>query len=166
MPAASLRESVRRLTGALALALGASALAAQAAQPVRDPHYGDALFHFYQEQYFDAVVGLMVSQHFGRVAEHADEAEVLRGGLLLSYGMPREAGEVFAALIDRGAPQGVRDRAWFFLAKIRYQRGQAGEARDAIERIAGTLPAALEEERILLQGDILLALADPRIRLE
>ena len=46
----------------------------------------------------------MVSQHFQRVARHADEAEVLRGGMLLSYGMHREAGEVFARLIDKGAP--------------------------------------------------------------
>ena len=39
-----------------------------------------------------AITGLMVSQHFDRVAPHADEAEVLRGGMLLSYGMHQEAG--------------------------------------------------------------------------
>ena len=73
----------------------------------------------------------MVSQHFQRVAHHADEAEVLRGGMLLSYGMHREAGEVFARLIEKGAPPAVRDRAWFYLAKIRYQRGYLAEAKDA-----------------------------------
>jgi len=65
---------------------------------LKDPHYGASLFHFYQEHYFSAVTSLMVSQHFERVAQHADEAEVLRGGLLLSYGLHREAGEIFAAL--------------------------------------------------------------------
>ena len=34
----------------------------------------------------------MASQHFGRVAHHDDEAEVLRGGMLLSYGLTKEAG--------------------------------------------------------------------------
>ncbi len=77
----------------------------------------------------------MVSQHFDRVAPHADEAEVLRGGLLLSYGMHREAGEIFAQLIDKGAAPPVRDRAWFYLAKIRYQRGFIAQAEDALGRI-------------------------------
>ena len=60
---------------------------------MKDPHYGDALFNFYQQHYFTSLTGLMVSQHFGRVPQHADEAEILRGGLLLSYGLHREAGE-------------------------------------------------------------------------
>ena len=77
----------------------------------------------------------MVSQHFDRVAQHADEAEVLRGGLLLSYGLHKEAGEIFAQLIEKGAAPPVRDRAWFYLAKIRYQRGFLAEAEEAMARI-------------------------------
>ncbi len=158
----TLRDTLLRLVGAAALAsLGGIAVAAE--EPphvVLDPHYGDTLFHFYQEHYFSAITGLMVSQHFKRVAQHADEAEVLRGGLLLSYGLHREAGEVFAQLIDRGAKPAVRDRAWFYLAKIRYQRGLVAEAGDAIGRIGNQLPADLEDERALLQANILLAQAN------
>ena len=90
---------------------------------IRDPHYGDALFYFFEDRYFTSLTTLMVSQHFGRVEHHADEAEVLRGGMLASYGLTREAGEIFAQLIQKGASPAVRDRAWFYLAKIRYQRG-------------------------------------------
>ena len=127
---------------------------------VQDPHYGDSLFHFYQERYFSAVTTLMVSQHFGRLPVHAEEAEILRGGLFLSYGLHREAGEVFAQLIERGAPPPVRDRAWFYLAKIRYQRGLLAEADDALRRIEGTLPADLQEDRVLLQANVLMARGD------
>lgn len=127
---------------------------------VQDPHYGDALFHFYKGRYFTAVTTLMASQHFDRVAQHADEAEVLRGGLLLSYGLHKEAGEIFAALIEKGAPPSVRDRAWFFLAKIRYQRGFYAQAEDALGRIGDKLPKQFEEERALLQANLLLAKAD------
>ncbi len=88
---------------------------------------------------------------------HADEAEILRGGLFLSYGLHREAGEVFAQLIERGAPPPVRDRAWYFLAKIRYQRGLLAEAEEALGRIDKPLPvAALEEDRQLLTANVLL----------
>lgn len=152
----------RRLSGAVLLA-GAAATAGAADAPlhtVEEPHYGDGLFHFYQEQYFTAITTLMVSQHFQRVARHADEAEVLRGGMLLSYGMHQEAGEVFARLIDNGVSASVRDRAWFYLAKIRYQRGYLADAQAAIARIAGPLPGDLEDERLLLQANLLIAAAN------
>jgi hypothetical protein len=127
---------------------------------IKDPHYGDTLFHFYQSKYFTSITSLMVSQHFERVPQHADEAEVLRGGLLLSYGMHREAGEIFARLIEQGAPPPVRDRAWFYLAKIRFQRGQPGVAEAALARIEGTLPADLQEDRVLLHANLLMARGD------
>jgi hypothetical protein len=102
----------------------------------------------------------MVSQHFGRVSHHADEAEILRGGLLLSYGLHREAGEIFAQLIDKGAAPAVRDRAWFYLAKIRYQRGLLADAEAALGRIENPLPSELDEERVLLQANVLMARND------
>ena len=103
--------------------------------PVVDPHYGDVLFYFYQGLYFPAITKLEVSQHFQRLPRQADEAEILRGGLLLSYGLHEQAAEVFEALLARGAPPSVRDRAWYFLAKVRYQRGLMPEASNALARI-------------------------------
>ena len=154
----------RRLAAGMALAFacsaGGAAPAAEPGQVIKNPHYGDTLFHFYKGRYFTAVTTLMASQHFDRVSRHADEAEVLRGGLLLSYGLHREAGEIFAQLIEKGAPPSVRDRAWFFLAKIRYQRGFYAQAEEAIARIGDKLPRELEEERSLLQANLLLARAD------
>ena len=127
---------------------------------IEDPHYGDTLFHFYKGRYFTAVTGLMVSQHFERVPKHADEAEVLRGGLLLSYGLHREAGEIFAKLIEKGTSPSVRDRAWFYLAKIRYQRGFLPEAEQAVDQVEKNLPPELEEERGLLKANLLMARGD------
>ena len=158
-----------RLAATAALVCGAvAALAAPAprdmpavdAPPVQDPHYGDPLFHFYQEHYFTSLTNLMVSQHFKRVEHHADDAEILRGGLLLSYGLHREAGDIFTRLIEGGAKPPVRDRAWFFLAKIRYQRGYVAEALDAVGRIGNSLPPKLDEERALLHSNLLMAQGD------
>lgn len=151
-----------RLLVALACAAGSVAHAADAGQPkaIQDPYYGDALFQFFQDRYFTAITGLMASQHFNRVPQHADEAELLRGGMLLSYGMHREAGEVFARLIDQTATPAVRDRAWFYLAKIRYQRGFIDQAEAAMQRIENHLPPPLQEDRVLLQGQLLMARGD------
>jgi hypothetical protein len=102
----------------------------------------------------------MASQHFGRVSHHAEEAEVLRGGILLSYGLHRQAGDLFARLIDMGATPPTRDRAWYFLAKIRYQRGYLAEAQDALAHIGNALPPALQEDRVLVQAHVQMARGD------
>lgn len=127
---------------------------------VRAPHYGDALFEFFQDKHFEAVTGLMVSQHFKRVSPHDDESELLRGGLLLSWGLHHEAGGVFERLLAQNLPLSARDRAWFFLAKIRYQRGLPDAAEAALARIEQPLPAPLQEERVLLQARLLMARAE------
>ncbi len=123
---------------------------------VADPHFGEVLFYFFQEDYFSALTRLMAAQRLARVPHHAEEAELLRGGMLLSYGLHQEAGRIFQALIDAGAPPSVRDRAWFYLAKIRHQRGYADEAEDAIARVHGPLPGDLEDERLVLHAVLLL----------
>lgn len=148
----------------------ASAVAAQSPAPaaerdfapreVRAPHYGDALFEYFQDKHFEAVTGLMVSQHFRRVSPHDDEGELLRGGLLLSWGLHQEAGDVFERLLAQNMPVSVRDRAWFFLAKIRYQRGLPDAAEAALARIEKPLPGALQEERVLLNARLLMARAE------
>jgi hypothetical protein len=155
------------LAASLALAAPVRALAADAKppadppkHPVVDPHYGDVLFEFYQNHYFPALTKLEVSQHFERMPHHADEAEVLRGGLLLSYGMHQQASEVFEQLIARGAAPSVRDRAWYFLAKVRWQRGLAGPALEALSHVEHPLPGQLEEDRKLLQANVLMATGD------
>ena len=160
-----IRTTLLRLAAAAACAAGvigavAAAAAQEPAHVVQDPHYGDVLFQFYQPHYFTALTTLMASQHFARVSRHADEAEILRGGLLLSYGMHREAGEVFAQLIEKGTTPAVRDRAWFFLAKIRYQRGFPDQAQIAIDRIGTALPPELEDERGLMHANLMMERAD------
>jgi len=167
-PSGPAKPAPRRLLGrrialaALAACWIGAAGAQGAAAPVvvGAPHYGDTLFNFYQDRFFGAITGLMVSQHFGRVAPHGDEAEVLRGGMLLSYGLHEQASEVFARLIERNAPASVRDRAWFFLARIRHQRGLLDESQQALDTISAPLQGNLEEDRQLLRAQLLMARQD------
>ena len=162
--ASSLRKPLTRIALAAGVMLAACVAAAADAPPanheIKAPYYGDALFHFFQDRYFTSVTTLMASQYFDRVSHHDDEAEILRGGMLLSYGLTKEAGQIFARLIDKGASPKVRDRAWFFLAKIRYQRGYLPEAENALAQVEDNLPTVLEEERILLQANLLMTHGD------
>jgi hypothetical protein len=127
---------------------------------VAAPHWGDALFNVYQGRNFVAVTTLMASQQFQRLGPHGDEAEATRGGLLLAYGLHREAEAIFAGLAERGTTPTLRDRAWYFLAKIRWQRGLPGPADAALAQVKAALPEELEEERSLLAARLRLALGD------
>jgi hypothetical protein len=159
-----LKMSRWRTSVVAALAAGLVGVAGAQGEPapvvIQAPHYGDTLFGFYQDRYFSTITNLMVSQHFGRVGPHADEAEVLRGGMLLSYGLHEQAAEIFARLIERNAPLQVRNRAWYFLARMRQQRGLNDTAQAALDRIEGALPLPLEEERQLLQAQLMMARED------
>jgi hypothetical protein len=148
----------RAAAGFMLMLLSAVALAAGSSEPrvVKDPHYGEVLFYFYQQKYFSALGHLMAAQHFSQLPRHEQEAELLRGGMLLSYGQHVEAGRIFEQLIEAGAPPAVRNRAWFYLAKIRYQRGYLAEAEQALAAITGALPGDLEDERQILHAILLM----------
>ncbi|MDQ1310443.1 MAG: hypothetical protein QG601_1713, partial [Pseudomonadota bacterium] len=124
---------------------------------VRDLDYGDVLFHFFQDDYFDALVRLEVSRDLNRIEHHSAEAELLSGGLYLSLGLHAEASRIFNRLLAGPVPQSVSDRAHFYLARIGYQRGYHAEAWRSLERIRAPLPGALESERRLLASNVLMA---------
>ena len=176
-PSGPAKPVPRRLLARIAAGLfglwcgAAAAQHAPAPLLISAPHYGDTLFNFYQDKTFTAITGLMVSQHFARVAPQDDEAEVLRGGMMLSYGLHEQAAEIFARLIERNTPLVVRDRAWFFLARIRHQRGLFAQSQEALDRIqaplvsslpgkAPPLLSTLEEDRQLLQAQLMMARQD------
>lgn len=127
-------------------------------QPVRDLHWGEALFYFYQDDYLSALTRLDAAQQLNRVTRHPLEAELLKGGLYLSLGQHEEAGRIFKALLNDNVPNDVRNRAWFYLAKVWYQRNYLDEALEALTSINGALPADFEPERHLLHAQVLMYL--------
>ncbi|MEM8983804.1 MAG: hypothetical protein AAGC71_12310 [Pseudomonadota bacterium] len=133
---------------------------ASAAEPllVEDPYYGQALFNFYQGEYFDSIIDITSAAARERLPNHADDAELLLGGLYLSYGLHDEAATIFDRLLATKTAPAVRDRTWFFLAKIRYQRGFHADALTALESIEGRLEKPLRAERRMMHAQVLMAL--------
>lgn len=152
-----------RLYGLLALLLIGCSVPASAAEPVngsvvRDLYYGETLFHFYQDEHFDALTHLLVARDSGRVSNHEAESELLLGGLYLHYGQHIRAEQIFSRLLQDSTEPEVRNRAWFYLGKVRYQRSLYTEALDAFDRVAGALPVSLDAELPMLKAQALLAL--------
>jgi hypothetical protein len=151
---------------AAALAVAAPSLHAQSVPetglpPVRvqSLHYGDALFHFYQDDWFDAIVRTEAYAAQGALGPHAGDAELLLGGMYLSFGQHERASDVFRRLLAApSTPQAVRGRAWFYLGKDLHARGYFEESGDALRRAAGQLPAGMEAERRVLLAQSLMGL--------
>jgi hypothetical protein len=146
------------------LAMGAAADEAEAPArdlpppaKVRDLDYGDVLFRYFEDNYFDALVRLEASSDMERLGVHAADAELLSGGLYLSLGMHAEAERIFDRLLSGPVPQSVSDRARFYLARIGFQRGYYDQAWSNLQRIRGNLPGKLEPERQLLTANVLMA---------
>jgi len=126
--------------------------------PVRDLYYGETLFQFYQDRHFEALTHLLAARDVGRVDNHEAESELLLGGLYLHYGQHVRAEEIFNRLLTREITPAVRDRAWFYLGKVRYQRSLHDDALAAFARISGALPESLEAELPMLKAQSLMAM--------
>lgn len=127
-------------------------------QVVKDLYWGDVLFYFYQGDYLQALTRLGAAQEFNHLTNHVVEAELLKGGLYLSLGQHEEAGRIFKALLNDNVPLDVRNRAWFYLAKVWYQRNYLEQSAAALSSIRGALPGDLEPERHLLEAQVLMYL--------
>jgi len=147
-----------RLLLLLVLLTSAATAATDDQQPVviKEPQYGEVLYYFYQEDYFPAIVRLLAAREQNQLAEHAADAELLLGGMYLSYGHHSEAAEIFERLLADKVEDATRNRTWFFLAKIWYQRGYLDKAQEALSHLKGNLPESLEREALMLGAQILI----------
>ncbi len=149
---------IRSLLVLLALVATAAYAAEKEKEPivVEDPQYGEALFYFYQEDYFPAIVRLLAAQNQQQLDNHGEDAELLLGGMFLSYGHHLESAAIFERLLADNVSTEVRDRTWFFLAKIWYQRGYFDKSEEALNFIKGELPENLQREALMMQAQILI----------
>jgi hypothetical protein len=121
---------------------------------IKDPQYGEVLFYFYQEDYFPAIVRLLAAQSQSQLGEHAEQAELLLGGMYLSYGHHLVAADIFERLLADNVAPDIRDRTWFFLAKIWKQRGYLDNSQEALNHLSEALPENLRREAQMLQAQL------------
>jgi len=125
-------------------------------QDVKDLHYGDVLFYFYQDDYFDSITRLLAARELDRIPHTQGEAELLLGGLYLSLGEHVEAGRIFDALLKQNTSEAVRNKAWFYLGKVWYQRGYLDESERALRQVSDKLDPRINAERYMLLAQLMM----------
>ena len=117
---------------------------------LRDLKYGTILFDYYQQNYFSSLIGYEVANSRGELNHQINEAKLLHGGMTLSYGLPDEAQQIFQQLLnDESSTEindEVRNKAWFYLAKMYYHKGEAKKAATTLGRIQGDIPREIHNE--------------------
>lgn len=118
-----------------------SVLAADLEWPekARDLMYGESLYYYHQGDAFEALTRLNVAKQRGGIKGHGGHPLLVEGGLMLAYGMTREAQKHFESVLDEElqarVPLEVRNQAWFYLGKVYYLEQHYSQAKQALEKV-------------------------------
>lgn len=124
------------------------------ATEVYDLRYGETLFNFFQKKYFSAITNLMVAEVRDPIKIQGEDPNLLLGGLYLAYGMHNDASNLFQELLSSENLPSSHDRAWYYIAKLRYLKGYIPQAEVALNKIKDTLPDDREAERLHLLANV------------
>src|SRR5438445_7383725 len=161
-------RATRQLIG-LALALGLVTYPVTGGD-LRDLYFGEALYHAYQGQYFDALQRLdteLAQYHvldepqLDTLHYHINEAEFSVGDFELDYRMHQRAGRAIKAVLEGAVDDAVRNEAAFRLARIHFQKGQLDDALQALARIKGTVPEEIKGDLEFLRANVYMATGQP-----
>lgn len=147
----SMRRVTSLLHGLLLFGVLAPAFAGPG-QRIENARYGEVLFQFYQQDYFTAITHLLAARSQGRLGHDWFQAELLLGGLKLSYGLTDAAEQIFRRLLEQQATPAVRDHAWYYLAQLAFKKGRLEQAAYALAQISERLPPELAGKRQLLSA--------------
>ncbi|HEY9051673.1 MAG TPA: hypothetical protein VIQ03_09025, partial [Gammaproteobacteria bacterium] len=118
-----------------------------------DLSYGTSLFNFFQEKYFSAITDLTVAKHHKKLNTEDKNAELLLGGMYLSYGLPDKASEVFTELLDEATEatsKSVRDKALYHASKYYYDSHRYDDAKKYLLKIGDTLSDEFQAEKLYM----------------
>ena len=161
-------RAIRQLIG-LSLTVGLAAYPASAGD-LRDLYFGEALYHAYRGQYFDAIQRLdtelamyhgldepaLDTLHF-----HINNAEFSVGDFELDYRMHQRAGRAIKAVLEGAVDEAVRNEAAFRLARICFQKDQLNDALQALARIKGAVPEEIRSDVEFLRANVYMAKGQP-----
>src|SRR5438874_583778 len=137
---------------------------------LRDLYFGEALYHAFQGQYFDAIQRLdtelgmyhgLDQPELDTLHYHINDAEFSVGDFELDYRMHHRAGRAIKAVLEGAVDESVRNEAAFRLARIHFQKSQLDEAMHALQRIQGTVPPQISDDVEFLRANILMTTGQP-----
>ncbi len=110
-------------------------LAGPTAKPIDELTYGTALFAYYQEDYEQALVNVLVAERQDRLGEEPLRFELAKGSFAFQQGMYRFASETFAGVETDALTELDRMRLAFHLAREHYRTGDFAAMEAGLARV-------------------------------
>lgn len=137
------------------------AASTQKFQQAQDMRYGAALYQYFQGNTFDALSTLMVSDLRGDIVHHKDNADLIRGGISLAFGLERQAAALFEQQLLKTADDSNRQRiarfreiAWLKLAELNYRQQNWDTAALQLEKSGAMHQSDLPLNLAIRSGDL------------
>src|SRR5438067_13640898 len=130
---------------------------------LRDLYFGEALYHAFQGQYFDAIQRLdtelgmyhgLDQPELDTLHYYINDAEFSVGDFELDYRMHHRAGRAIKPVLEGAVDEAVRNEAAFRLARIHFQKDQLDDAQNALGRIQGAVPVQIKDDVEFLRANI------------
>ncbi len=146
--------SIRRISCLLALLISLPTVAA----PLLDPQIRAAQFEARLGHPQAALARLQADRQLGYLDHQSAQADLQLAELYLQLGLELRAAEAFQRLGDAGdvVEGAAAASAWFRLGRLFHRRGEDEAALKAFTHIHTSLPGDMQQERLLLEGELLL----------
>lgn len=123
---------------------------------IQNPRIKEAVLDLHQGNYFIGINRLIALRSYADLGQEEELTELLLGTLYLSYGMPKEATEIYLDLLDKGTNTITQEQLWFHVANIQYQRADYKAAEKSLTHIKGNLENELGEQQLYLEALLLM----------
>jgi tetratricopeptide (TPR) repeat protein len=141
------------------LILLATITATQAAPPrheetVQELPYGVSLYHLFQGQNLAAITEISAARQRARLDRQKDDAELLLGSLYYDFGLADESEKIFQQMLAGDESPVIKNRVWFNLARVQYEKGNFSRAQDLLSRIDDSLSPQRKDQQYYMLSNI------------
>jgi tetratricopeptide (TPR) repeat protein len=150
----------------LVLSISSAEAGTSVSSDLKDLYFGEALYHAYQGEWFDAISRLDTEiPEYYRVDEpekdtlhfHINQATFDVGDFELNYRMHQRAGRAIKSVIEGNVPEPVRNEAIYRLARMYFQKDRPEDALKTVNLVHGSVPADVRPELVYLRANIDMA---------
>jgi len=147
----------------LVLSFSSAEAGTSVSSDLKDLYFGEALYHAYQGEWFDAISRLDTEiPEYYRVDEpekdtlhfHINQATFDVGDFELNYRMHQRAGRAIKSVIEGNVPEPVRNEAIYRLARMYFQKDRPEDALKTVNLVHGAVPENVRPELVYLRANI------------
>lgn len=111
-----------------------------------DLEWGAVLFNYYQRDYLSALIEHQYILSDNNSIAQSKSGQLLKGGMLLSYGIAEESEAIFKSLLDDDTTTVVKNSVWYYLSNLYYHKSDMAEAHRSLQNIQGDISSELHTD--------------------